>query len=128
MEEKCNDQNCPNHGSLSLRGRTFTGLVVGDRMQKTATVEWQCKRYVPKYERYESRMTRIKAHNPECISAKKGDIVKIIECRPISKTKNFAIVEKIGKEKLFAEREEMMEAAKIKKKKKEEEKEGEKLK
>ncbi len=124
MEEKCNDPNCPNHGSLSLRGRTFKGIVLSEKMQKTATVEWSWKRYVQKYERYENERTRIKAHNPDCVSAKKGDLVKISECRPISKTKNFVIIEKIGKERLFAEREEMMESSKVKKKKKEEAEEG----
>lgn len=124
MEEKCNDQNCPNHGSLSLRGRTFKGIVLSEKMQKTATVEWNWKRYVQKYERYENERTRIKAHNPSCISAKKGDLVKISECRPISKTKNFVIIEKVGKERLFAEKEEMMEAAKVKKRKKEEKEES----
>lgn len=125
MTEKCNDKNCPNHGSLSLRGRIFTGIVVAERMQKTVVVEWEWLKYVTKFERYEKKKTTLKVHNPDCIAAKKGDIVKISECRPLSKTKHFVIVEKIGKERLFAEKEEMMAEAKIKKKKKEEEAEGE---
>lgn len=120
MTEKCNDKNCPNHGSLSLRGRIFKGIVVAERMQKTVVVEWEWLKYVTKFERYEKKTTTLKVHNPDCIAAKKGDIVKISECRPLSKTKHFVIVEKIGKERLFAEKEEMMEAAKVKKKKKEE--------
>lgn len=119
MTEKCNDQNCPNHGSLSVRGRTFKGVVTAEKMQKTAVVEWGWQKYVTKFERYEKKRTTLKVHNPECIAAKKGDIVKIAECRPISKTKHFVIVEKIGKERLFTEKEEMMEEAKVKKKKKE---------
>jgi len=38
--------------------------------------------------------SRITAHNPPCIGAKTGDKVKIAECRPISKTKSFVVVEK----------------------------------
>ena len=38
--------------------------------------------------------SRITAHNPPCIDAKTGDKVKIAECRPLSKTKNFVVVEK----------------------------------
>ncbi|MBN1455027.1 MAG: 30S ribosomal protein S17, partial [Methanomicrobia archaeon] len=40
------------------------------------------------------RQSKIHAHNPPCINAKVGDIVKIAECRPLSKTKSFVVVEK----------------------------------
>jgi small subunit ribosomal protein S17 len=33
------------------------------------------------------------AHNPPCINAKEGDVVKIAECRPLSKTKKFVVIE-----------------------------------
>lgn len=100
--------------SIRTRGRTFTGIVVEAKMQTTATVEWPRRKYVTKYERYERKRTKIKAHNPKEIDAKKGDIVKIIECRPISKTKHFKIVEKIGHEKLFEAKRELLEESKIK--------------
>ena len=105
--------------TLRTQGRGFTGVVIADSMQKTVTVEWTRRKFIPKYERYLSARTRVKAHNPENISAVKGDIVKIIECRPISKTKHFVITEKIGREKLFEAKEELKEEAKIPKKKKE---------
>ncbi len=107
--------------SIRTRGRTFTGIVIESRMQKTAIVEWLRRKYSIKYERYERGRTRIKAHNPPEIDAKKGDIVKIVECRPISKTKHFTIVEKIGHEKLFEAKAELMEEAKVKKQAKPEE-------
>ncbi|MCX6708143.1 MAG: 30S ribosomal protein S17 [Candidatus Woesearchaeota archaeon] len=106
--------------SIRTRGRTFTGIVLEARMQSTATVEWPRRKYVQKYERYERKRTRIKAHNPKEIDAKKGDIVKVEECRPISKTKHFTIIEKIGHEKLFEANQEMMEAAKVKQEKEDE--------
>lgn len=81
---------------LSTRGRKFTGTVISDKMTKTVTVEWERRKFIKKYERYEKRRTRIKAHNPEDIDAEKGDVVVIEETRPISKTKNF-IVTKIVK-------------------------------
>src|SRR5574341_1265224 len=104
--------------TIRTRGRTFTGVVVDAKMQTTATVEWPRRKYVSKYERYMTSRTRVKAHNPQSIDAKKGDIVKLIECRPISKTKHFIIVEKVGHEKLFAAKQELMEEAKVKKEKK----------
>ena len=111
-QNKCSDKNCPFHGSLSCRGRSFTGIIISDKMHKTAVVEWIRWHYLTKYERYEKRRTKLKAHNPDCINAKKGDIVKIIECRPLSKTKNFVIIENLGKEKGFMERLEALEESK----------------
>jgi len=113
----------PDFGSLSLRGRSFKGVVINDSMQKTVTVEWERRKLNQKYERYEKKRTRVKAHNPDSIDAKKGDLVEIRECRPLSKTKNFVVVKKIGKERLFAEREKSLEESKVKQKKAEPDKE-----
>ena len=93
--QKCEDKHCPFHGNAKIRGKIFTGTMIRGDAHKTATVEWSRLFYIPKYERYEKRRTRIKAHNPQCINAKIGDAVKIMECKPISKTKNFVIIEKI---------------------------------
>jgi len=118
-KKKCNDENCPFHGRLKCRGKVITGTVISTKMQKTVTVEFERQNYIPKYERYEKRRTRIKAHNPECINAKEGDRVKISECRPLSKTKNFVIIESLGKEKGFEERMEALEEGKTRKEEKE---------
>jgi small subunit ribosomal protein S17 len=119
MKTEANDKNQPDLGSLSLRGRVFKGVVINDTMQQTVTVEWERRKPVKKYERYEKKRTRVKAHNPESINAKKGDIVEIQECRPLSKTKHFVVIKKMGEERLFAEREKSLEEAKVKKKPKE---------
>lgn len=116
MAEKCNDNHCPAHGGIRTHGRAFTATVVSARAQKTAIVEWERRYHVPKYERYERRLTKINVHNPDCINAKAGDIVRIIECRPISKTKHFVITEKLGAERLFAERAALQQEAKVRKK------------
>ncbi len=96
-QNKCDDRYCPIHGSLKLRGREFQGTIVSSKMQKTVSVEWETRKKVPKYERYEKRKSNVKAHNPTCISAKEGDIVVIKECRPLSKTKKFAVVKVLEK-------------------------------
>jgi small subunit ribosomal protein S17 len=83
--------------TISTRGRTFTGIVTSDKMNKTVTVEWARRKYIPKYERYQKRRTKVKAHNPQSINAEKGDIVIINETRPISKTKNFIVTEIVKK-------------------------------
>jgi small subunit ribosomal protein S17 len=94
-KDSCDNVRCPWHGSLKIRGRTFQGSVVSSRSTDTAIVTWNYYRHVPKYERHERRKTRIAAHNPKCISAQIGDIVRIGECRPVSKTKKFVVFEVI---------------------------------
>lgn len=90
----CSDKKCPFHGSLSIRGKVLTGKVVSDKMQKTVVVQVDYLRYYPKYNRYARCRSKIHAHNPPCINAAKGDIVKIAECRPLSKTVSFVVIEK----------------------------------
>ena len=78
---------------ITVHGRKFTGRVVSTRMAKTVSVERERLVYLPKYERYEKRRTRIKAHVPEGMIVEEGDIVTIYETRPLSKTKNFIVLE-----------------------------------
>jgi len=93
-KESCNDRNCPFHGDLPIRGRILEGVVVSSKMDKTVIVEREYLHYVPKFLRYEKRHSRIPSHNPPCINAKEGDRVTIAECRPISKTVSFVVVDK----------------------------------
>lgn len=92
-EKRCDDSNCPFHGTLPVRGQMIEGVVVSDRMQRTVIVRKDYRRYMPKYERYEWRTGKYLAHNPPCIDAKVGAKVKIMECRPLSKTKAFVVIE-----------------------------------
>lgn len=82
--------------SISMRGKSIVGSVVSDKMQRTVTVEWTRRRYISKYERYELRRSKVKAHNPDEIDARVGDEVRIVETRPLSKTKHFVVVEKLS--------------------------------
>jgi len=93
-KKSCDDRNCPFHGTLPVRGRVFEGVVVSAKMDKTVIVRHDYLQYVPKYMRYERRHSRIPSHNPPCIDVKEGDRVAIAECRPISKTVSFVVVEK----------------------------------
>lgn len=96
----CNDRNCPFHGTLSVRGRVLEGVVVSAKMDKTVIVRRDYLKYVPKFKRYERRHSHIPAHNPPCINALEDEHVRIAECRPISKTVSFVVVEKIKGEKI----------------------------
>ena len=91
------DENCPFHGSLRLRGQVFEGVVSGIGMQKTITIERNNVRYMKKYERFEKRTSALSAHLPSCIGdVEIGDTVRVMECRPLSKTVSFCVVEMTG--------------------------------
>lgn len=94
-KEKCKDSRCAWHGTISLRGRVFRGVVRSAKSYSTAIIEWPYSKHLQKYERYERKTGRITVHNPPCISAKEGESVIAVECRPISKTKSFVIVAKL---------------------------------
>ena len=93
------DQNCPFYGSLRLRGQVLEGTVSKVGMQKTITLERNNVRYMQKYERFEKRTSVLSAHLPSCIGeVNVGDAVKVMECRPLSKTVSFCVVEINGGE------------------------------
>lgn len=91
--KECDDPKCPFHGTLPVRGQILTGTVVSDRMDNTVVVERTLVKKIGKYERYEKRRTKVHAHNPPCMDVKIGDTVSVAECRPLSKTKSYVVVE-----------------------------------
>jgi small subunit ribosomal protein S17 len=93
-EKDCDDPNCPFHGTLPVRGQIIEGEVISDKAPKTVVVLRSYLKRIAKYERYEKRRSKIHAYNPPCINAKVGDMVRIAECRPLSKTKSFVVIEK----------------------------------
>jgi len=95
-QRTCADVKCPFHGSLRVRGAIFDGSVVSAKMKDTVVIERAHLRYVPKYERFESRTSRILAHNPPCVGAREGAEVRVAECRPLSKKVAFCVVAVTG--------------------------------
>jgi small subunit ribosomal protein S17 len=94
-KETCNDCNCPFHGNVGVRGRTYVGNVISKKASKTAVVGWVHRLYAKKYERFETRKSKVFAHAPDCLHIKKDDLVLIGECRPLSKTKKFVVIKKL---------------------------------
>ncbi|HTK83067.1 MAG TPA: 30S ribosomal protein S17 [Bacteroidota bacterium] len=74
------------------------GKVVSNKMQKSIVVAIERRVAHPIYKKYFTRTTRLVAHD-EQQQAKIGDIVKIMETRPLSKTKRWRLVEIIEKAK-----------------------------
>ena len=78
------------------RRRELQGVVVSDKMTKTIVVEITRLVPHPLYSRVVKRKTKAAAHDEE-EKAKIGDVVRIVETHPISKTKRWKLVEVVTK-------------------------------
>ena len=76
--------------------RTQTGRVVSSKADKSVTVLLERQIKHPLYGKYIRRSTKVHAHD-EDNACGEGDMVKIAECRPISKTKSWQVVEIVEK-------------------------------
>jgi small subunit ribosomal protein S17 len=72
--------------------RVLTGQVVSDAMEKTITVVIDRRVKHPLYGKFMRRSTKVHAHD-ETNECRKGDLVRVEQCRPISKTKSWRLVE-----------------------------------
>ena len=70
--------------------RTLIGRVVSDKMEKTVTVLVERKVKHPMYGKVMVRSKKYHAHN-DGDSARAGDLVEIVETRPVSRTKSWAV-------------------------------------
>jgi small subunit ribosomal protein S17 len=91
--KKCQDERCPFHGSLKVRGRLLSGKAVSTAGKGFTVVEMEYLHMVPKFNRGERRRSRVSAHVPPCIEVSDGDSITLGECRPLSKTISFVVVE-----------------------------------
>lgn len=78
--------------------KTRIGIVSGDKMDKTITVAVERKVKHPIYGKFVKKTTKFHAHD-EANTAGVGDTVRIMETRPLSKTKRWRLVEVIEKVK-----------------------------
>tara|TARA_B100001750_G_C15494392_1_gene593242 strand:+ start:1522 stop:1863 length:342 start_codon:yes stop_codon:yes gene_type:complete len=88
------DRNDPFYGTLPVRGQILKGVVLRAKAQKTVVVQVNKMKYDTKYERYARSSSKISAHSPASVGAGEGDNVIIMECRPLSKTKSFVVIER----------------------------------
>ncbi len=95
-----NEKDCPSHGGLKIRGRSFEGIVT-KKHDKRITIEFERMIYIRKYERYAKKKGKIHARLPDCMinEINIGDFVRVRECRPLSKIIHFAVIEKINNKK-----------------------------
>ena len=88
-----NENNNPFAGSLSIRGKIFEGVVTKAKAKGTVVIERNAPIYFTKFRRYGRSKNKIHAHVPSNLSVREGDTVIAAECRPISKSVSFVVVE-----------------------------------
>lgn len=76
--------------------KVYTGRVVSDKMDKTITVMVETHKKHPLYGKRVKYSKKFKAHD-ELNEAKLGDVVKIMETRPLSASKRFRLIEIVEK-------------------------------
>lgn len=77
--------------------RTVIGKVISNKMNKTVVVQVERKVKHPLYGKFVKRFTKMYAHD-EDNTCHIGDLVMIKQCRPLSKTKRWSIIEILKKE------------------------------
>ena len=90
---ECNDKQCPFHGKLSVRGKLFEGNVVSVKAKNMVVVQRETPIYLSKFKRYARSKSTIHVYSPSCFSLAEGDKIMAAECKPISKSISFVIVE-----------------------------------
>ncbi len=76
--------------------KTKTGRVVSDRMARTIVVNVEERRLHPRYRKHVARHFKFHADDPQELAGV-GDLVRIEECRPISRTKRWRLTEIVEK-------------------------------
>ena len=78
------------------RRKVRQGVIVSDKMQKTVVVQVERTVAHPLYQKVIKRSKKYHAHDEEG-QGKVGDIVRIMECRPMSRQKRWRLLEVVGR-------------------------------
>ena len=84
---------------MENKRKNLSGRVVSHKMNKTVVVAVQSIGAHRKYKKTVRRISNLKAHD-EKGTCRVGDIVEIVECRPLSKTKHHRVIEIVSKGQL----------------------------
>ncbi len=90
------DTKNPFNGTLPVRGKLVEGVVISASAKNTIVVERDSPAYITKFKRYARSRNRIHAHVPSNIDVAVGNKVLAAECRPVSKSVAFVVVEVRG--------------------------------
>ena len=88
-----NEKNNPFNGSITIRGKLFEGTVIDAKANGTIVIQKERPIYFTKFKRFGRSKNKIHAHVPSNLNVQMGDYVVAAECRPISKSVSFVVVE-----------------------------------
>ena len=87
------EKNNPFNGSLSIRGKLFEGIVINSKAKNTVVIQKESPIYFKKFKRFGRSKNKIHAHVPSSLNVEEGDHVIAAECRPVSKSVSFVVIE-----------------------------------
>ena len=96
VKEEKPTQKTRENEKIVARGRLFEGSVT-KKFPKRVVIEFERTVFIPKYERFSRKRTKLHARLPDSFSTSinVGDYIQIQECRPLSKIINFIVIKKI---------------------------------
>ena len=97
MNGKYVDKKCPFTGNVSIRGRLMRGVVHSTACKRSIVIRRDYLHYVQKYQRYMHRHKNFSVHCSPCFEPKVGDEVIVGQCRPLSKTIRYNVLQHISK-------------------------------
>ena len=97
MNGKYIDKKCPFTGNVSIRGRLLRGVVHSTKQKHSIVIRRDYLHYIQKYQRYMKRHKNFTVHCSPCFEPKVGDEVIVGQCRPLSKTIRYNVLQHISK-------------------------------
>ena len=91
------DKKCPFTGDVAIRGRMMRGTVVSTKMKNTIVIRRNYLHFANKYQRYMKCHKNFAIHCSPCFAPHKGDEVIVGQCRPLSKTVRYNVMQVIQK-------------------------------
>ena len=91
------DKKCPFTGNVSIRGRIMRGIVHSTKMKNSIVIRRNYLHFVQKYQRYMKRHKNFTVHCSPAFDPKVGDDVIVGQCRPLSKTVRYNVLQAIKK-------------------------------
>ncbi len=84
--------------TIKATKKSYQGRVLSDKMDKTIVVAIETMQLHRLYKKYVAHTKKLKAHD-EKNEAREGDLVRVVECRPLSKDKHWRLIEIVERAK-----------------------------
>lgn len=97
VEGKYIDQKCPFTGNVSIRGRIMRAQVRSTKMKRSVVIRRNYLHFVNKYQRYMKRHKNFTVHCSPCFEPAVGDDVIVGQCRPLSKTVRYNVLQVVSR-------------------------------